>query len=710
MNKLFNKAVLNGTTIMGDGLTYPRIPNVYTGDNEGGYQRGDMMDANAVVEMIKELTDTGKITIDELKNLINEEIQERVEGDQDQQRYTDEKIKDLIGTSPETLDTLKEIADALGEDPDFAANVWEKLAEVDQTLEDYKRASNLPKYVVSEGMFSPIVFKQTSNGINLNIYRTDLDTGDTRSKEISNAIPEATKSMPGIMSAKDKRRMGLIPDDLVNYIIVESFPSQIGIRYGRKNLIDESFSDMMEYIPSATQSKAGVISSSDKTKLDGIEAGAQVNKIESVSVNGTPLDITNKGVNIPIHEYTAGDGIKLENGKFSLDTIEHTERSYTTKLIGPKEEPALNIPIVDESGKLNKNILIPNVADLSNRTPTEWTGEIDDLGCIRYEDYKNISDYYYDFTKNIFFYPIRDNQLLMYNIGKGIDNDKLGDFLKNPDNYNNWNIPAAIYLSDGLLFDGGLYGEVPIDDPKDDSKVHYPGGVFGFKVNIDKSKNNLLTFTEGEEYTDNFSGVIANTKKLIVPKQSVIDTIVNSNEFNAKQDALTEAQLNNINNAITSISVNGVEQINTNGTINLTIPNATPSKAGLMSASDKTKLNSPINYYYRDLGVDTKLTDFSNNICYVGSPVLEILGNKVKFEGAKLCTLNGIPFIDCSVPKAVASLLDGLMSKEDKAKLDSQPTIKASDATGVTDDDYVVIKKSEYQSILDRLSALENKA
>ena len=130
MKKMFNKAVLNGTTVMGDGLTYPRIPNVYTGDNEGGYQRGDMMDANAVVEMIKELTDTGKITIEELQNLINEEIQERVEGDQDQQRYTDEKIKDLIGTSPETLDTLKEIADALGEDPDFAANVWNKIAEL----------------------------------------------------------------------------------------------------------------------------------------------------------------------------------------------------------------------------------------------------------------------------------------------------------------------------------------------------------------------------------------------------------------------------------------------------------------------------------------------------------------------------------------------------------------------------------------------------
>lgn len=181
MNKLFNKAVLNGTTVMGDGLTYPRIPNVYTGDNEGGYQRGDMMDANAVVEMIKELTDTGKITIDELKNLINEEIQERVEGDQDQQRYTDEKIKDLIGTSPETLDTLKEIADALGEDPDFAANVWNKIAEL--TTKHNEDVQELQDAITSgfENIdFTPYVKKtdvvtDTTNGLMLASDKVKLD-------------------------------------------------------------------------------------------------------------------------------------------------------------------------------------------------------------------------------------------------------------------------------------------------------------------------------------------------------------------------------------------------------------------------------------------------------------------------------------------------------------------------------------------------------
>ena len=34
-------------------------------------------------------------------------------------------------------------------------------------------------------------------------------------------------------------------------------------------------------------------------KLDGIEAGAQVNKIETIKCNSTTLTITNKTVNIP---------------------------------------------------------------------------------------------------------------------------------------------------------------------------------------------------------------------------------------------------------------------------------------------------------------------------------------------------------------------------------------------------------------------------
>lgn len=50
----------------------------------------------------------------------------------------------------------------------------------------------------------------------------------------------------------------------------------------------------------ATQTSNGLMSADDKTKLDGIATGAQVNKIEIIQKNGTALPIENKTVNITV--------------------------------------------------------------------------------------------------------------------------------------------------------------------------------------------------------------------------------------------------------------------------------------------------------------------------------------------------------------------------------------------------------------------------
>ena len=55
----------------------------------------------------------------------------------------------------------------------------------------------------------------------------------------------------------------------------------------------------------ATTSANGLMSSSDKTKINGIEASADVNVIEIVNVNGFPLTITDKSVNIIIPTVTS---------------------------------------------------------------------------------------------------------------------------------------------------------------------------------------------------------------------------------------------------------------------------------------------------------------------------------------------------------------------------------------------------------------------
>lgn len=61
---------------------------------------------------------------------------------------------------------------------------------------------------------------------------------------------------------------------------------------------------------------AGVMSAADKEKLDGIEAGAQANTIESISIKNAPLDITNKNVDIPLA--TADSDGLLPHEKFPL--------------------------------------------------------------------------------------------------------------------------------------------------------------------------------------------------------------------------------------------------------------------------------------------------------------------------------------------------------------------------------------------------------
>lgn len=300
----------------------------------------------------------------------------------------------------------------------YTDNGWEKLGEfkADVDLSPYAKALNLPKYVL---------------GVNA-----------------------------------DRKK--------IVYIVNVGKSLYLHSEYLNLNTGETSYANSI--IPLVTNTTDGLMSPSDKAKLDTIENSAQVNKIESVSVNGTSLEITNKGVNIPIHEYTAGDGIKLENGKFSLNPVDYAGDG------------------------------------------TAWGGGVG------------------------YYFPI----------------------------YN----------------DGKLYSKISIFDI----------------ASMDDKFSNLGLLSKPDY-----------------------------NAFKAKQDALTEVQLNNINNAITSISINNIGQVNTNGAVNLTIPNASITE-------------------------------------------------------------------------------NGLMSKEDKAKLDSQPTIKASNATGVTDNDYIVIKKSELNSILSRLSALENKA
>lgn len=87
------------------------------------------MDANAVKKEINDAVSRAGIEDGDIEQLI-QELEERLNA------MVEAKVAELIGTAPETLDTLKEIADALNNDPAFASTIESMIQEIKDKNEE----------------------------------------------------------------------------------------------------------------------------------------------------------------------------------------------------------------------------------------------------------------------------------------------------------------------------------------------------------------------------------------------------------------------------------------------------------------------------------------------------------------------------------------------------------------------------------------------
>lgn len=113
MNKYNNPRLLNAV-VSGTGMKHPIQPHVVVGDVSNGFIRGDLMDANAIVDLVN----SGDVI------------------DQDTIRQA---VADVIGTAPENLDTLGEIVEALDAavlDPNTEGSLANQISVINTTIED----------------------------------------------------------------------------------------------------------------------------------------------------------------------------------------------------------------------------------------------------------------------------------------------------------------------------------------------------------------------------------------------------------------------------------------------------------------------------------------------------------------------------------------------------------------------------------------------
>ena len=132
--------------------------------------------------------------------------------------YVDKAIEQILNGSPEALDTLKELADALGNDPNFAATVTKQLGQkVDKvtgkglSTEDYTTADKQKLAGIAAGAnnYQHPATHPASVIVQDSTHRFVTDTEKTTwNGKASTAV--ATQSANGLMSAADKKKL----DDL----------------------------------------------------------------------------------------------------------------------------------------------------------------------------------------------------------------------------------------------------------------------------------------------------------------------------------------------------------------------------------------------------------------------------------------------------------------------------------------------------------------
>ena len=173
--------------------------------------------------------------------------------------YVDAEVAGVVDSAPGALDTLNELAAALGDDSNFSTTVTNSIAE------------KLPK--AGGEMTGNITFSgtQTVDGRDLSADGTKLDgiesgaTADQTAAEIKTAY-ESNSNTNAFTDAEQTKLAGIEAGAGANV------DTNLSWTASTRTLASSTGTNAV--ITEATTTDAGLLSSSDKTKLDGVETGA----------------------------------------------------------------------------------------------------------------------------------------------------------------------------------------------------------------------------------------------------------------------------------------------------------------------------------------------------------------------------------------------------------------------------------------------------
>lgn len=187
------------------------------------------------------------------------------------------------------------------------------------------------------------VDKETGKGLSTNDLTDDLKKAyDKAVQDVKNLT--ATGGQANVIETISVNGTNIEPD--VNKNVAISIPTKIsGLTNDAGYLVASDIEDKVDKETGKGLS-SNDYTTAEKDKLTAIEAGAQVNKIEAVKVNGTALEITDKAVNVDLGDYAktadVADGyVAKEDGK-GLSTKDYTAADQT-KVAGIEDGAQVNV-------------------------------------------------------------------------------------------------------------------------------------------------------------------------------------------------------------------------------------------------------------------------------------------------------------------------------------------------------------------------------
>ena len=225
---------------------------------------------------------------------------------------------------------------------------------------------------VSTGNQNKIYFEEAKNTIWLNgtSYGIDPDTA----KKINDNATSITdlqvllgKSKLGDGEQTIIARVEQLEQDAETHVLKTTTIAGVDLQ---DNITSEELTEALNVV---TTTKKGLMSSEDKTKLDGVESGAQVNVIEHVEFNGSELVVSDKKVSISaVTDVKVGSTSIVEGNVANIATVSAYDAN-TNKIVTQKDIEGI-------SGSMH---FVGIVADLSEVT-TPKNGDVVLIGTKEY--------------------------------------------------------------------------------------------------------------------------------------------------------------------------------------------------------------------------------------------------------------------------------------------------------------------------------------